>query len=155
VEVALITHGPAAARRRFTRALPAALVLVVAAGWAVLSGAPPWFVAAAMLSVPVAILLAADRCRSLGHAVSGHYLVTRAGSLYRRLDLLECDGIIGWNVRQSFFQRRAGLATLTATTAAGRQRYVVLDVPVPMALALAEQALPGLLGDFLTAEATG
>jgi putative membrane protein len=154
VEVALIAHGPAAARRRFTRALLGALFLVVATGLAVFSGAPPWFVAAGMLSIPVAILLAADRCRSLGHAVSGHYLVTRAGSLYRRLDVLECDGIIGWNVRQSFFQRRAGLATLTATTAAGRQRYAVLDVPVPMALALAEQALPGLLGDFLTAEAT-
>ena len=154
LEVTLITHGPAARRRRYTRALLAALVLVVAAGSAVFSGAPRWLVAAALLSVPVAVMLAADRYRSLGHAVSGDYLVTRAGSIYRRRDLLTCDGIIGWNVRQSFFQRRAGLATLTATTAAGRQRYAVLDVPVPMALSLAEQALPGLLGDFLTAEPT-
>jgi len=52
-------------------------------------------------------------------------------------------------VRQTFFQRRAGLATLTATTAAGRQRYAVTDVPLSLALPLADRALPGLLGEFL------
>ena len=81
--------------------------------------------------------------------IAGRYLVTRAGSLYRRRDVLECDGIIGWNVRQSFFQRRAGLATLTATTAAGRQRYAVSDVPLSLAMSLASRALPGLVDDFL------
>jgi putative membrane protein len=63
--------------------------------------------------------------------------------------VLECEGIIGWNLRQTFFQRRAGLATLTATTAAGRQRYAVTDVPLLLALSLAGRALPGLLDDFL------
>jgi putative membrane protein len=73
----------------------------------------------------------------------------RQGSLDRRLDILECEGIIGWNLRESFFQRRAGLATLTATTAAGRQQYVVTDIPLPLALSLGDRALPGLLGPFL------
>ena len=149
VDVALTVHGPAARRRRFSRALLSALILVVAAGVAIWWGAPRWFAIPAVLVVPIAALLAADRYRSLGHAVAGGFLVTRAGSLERRRDVLECDGIIGWNVRQTFFQRRAGLATLTATTAAGRQRYAVTDVPLSLALPLADRALPGLLGAFL------
>ena len=149
LDVALTAHGPAARRRRFTRALLGALVLVVAAMVAISLGASPWLAPAALLGVPVAVLLAVDRYQSLGHAIAGRYLVTRAGSLYRRRDVLECDGIIGWNVRQTFFQRRAGLATLTATTAAGRQRYAVTDVPLSLALSLASRALPGLLDDFL------
>ncbi|MEP7191873.1 MAG: PH domain-containing protein [Actinomycetota bacterium] len=152
LDVALTAHGPAARRRRFTRALLGALVLIVAAGAAVSMGASPWVVPAAALAVPVALLLAVDRYRSLGHAIAGRYLVTRAGSLSRRRDVIECDGIIGWNVRQTFFQRRAGLSTLTATTAAGRQRYAVTDVPLPLALALASRALPGLLDEFLVPE---
>jgi putative membrane protein len=152
LDVALTAHGPAARRRRFTRALLGALVLVVAAGVAISRGATPWLAPVAVLTVPVAVLLAVDRYRSLGHAIAGRYLVTRAGSLYRRRDVLECDGIIGWNVRQTFFQRRAGLATLTATTAAGRQRYAVTDVPLSLALSLASRALPGLLDDFLVRE---
>jgi putative membrane protein len=147
--VTLTTHGPAARRRRFTRALLAAFVLVVVAGVVISWGAPRWLALPAVLTVPVAVLLAADRYRSLGHAIAGDFLVTRAGSLDRRRDVLERDGIIGWNVRQSFFQRRAALATLTATTAAGRQRYAVTDVPLSLALPLADRAMPGLLGEFL------
>jgi len=150
VEVALTAHGPAARRRRFTRALLAASVLIIAAGVAVWRGAAPWLVWAALVSVPAAVMLAEDRYRSLGHAIAGSFLVTRAGSLYRRRDVLQCEAIIGWNVRQTFFQRRAGLARLTATTAAGRQRYAVRDVPLVLALPLAHRAVPGLLDDFLT-----
>jgi putative membrane protein len=149
VEVALTAHGPAARRRRHLRALLAVSVLVVAAGAAVPAGAPLWLLLPAVASVPLAVLLAADRYRSLGHALAGSYLVTRAGSLSRRREVLECDGIIGWNVHQTFFQRRAGLVTLAATTAAGRQRYRVTDVPLPLALSLATRATPGLLADFL------
>lgn len=148
LDVALTAHGPAARRRRFMRALLAASLLIVAALAAIALGAPGWLALPALMSLPVAVLVAVDRYRSLGHAVAGDFLVTRAGSLHRRRDVLECDGIIGWNTRQTFFQRHAGLCTLTATTAAGRQRYVVRDVPLPMALSLADRALPGLLDDF-------
>jgi putative membrane protein len=150
LEVPLTAHGPAARRRRFIRALLLPSVLVVVAGLAIWLGAPPWLLLAVLLTVPAAALLAHDRYRALGHAIAGGFLVTRAGSLGRRSDVLECDGIIGWNVRQTFFQRRSGLATLTATTAAGRQRYAVTDVPLSLALPLANQALPSLLTDFLT-----
>jgi len=149
VAVVLTAHGPAARRRRFVRALLPAFCLILAAGVAIWSGAPQWLALPAIVAVPVAALLAADRYRSLGHAIAGRFLVTRAGSLDRRRDVLECDAIIGWNVRRTFFQRRAGLATLTATTAAGRQRYAVTDLPLSMAIMLGERALPGLLDDFL------
>jgi putative membrane protein len=145
----LTAHGPAARRRRFMRALLSASVLVVAVAAAIFWGAPGWLAVPAIMTVPVMALLAADRYRSLGHAVAGSHLVTRAGSLVRRRVVLECDGIIGWNVRQTFFQRRDGLVTLTATTAAGRQQYAVTDVPLSLALPLADRASPGLLADFL------
>lgn len=149
VTVVLTAHGPAARRRRFVRALLPALVLIVAAGLVIASGAPAWLALAAALTVPAAAGLAADRYRSLGHAISGSFLVIRAGSLVRRRDVLACDGIIGWNLRQTLFQRRSGLATLTATTAAGRQGYAVTDVPLALALSLGDRALPGLLGDLI------
>jgi putative membrane protein len=131
------------------RALVVSLVLIAVAGVAIFSGGSRWLALPALATLPVAALLAADRYRSLGHAIAGDFLVTRAGSIYRRRDLLECDGIIGWNLRQTLFQRRAGLSTLTATTAAGRQQYSVTDVPLPLALSLADRARPGLMGEFL------
>jgi putative membrane protein len=152
-EVPLTAHGPAARRRRFSRALLFAFVLVLAAGAAIWAGAPLWLGLAALLTIPVALMLAADRYRSLGHALSSGAFVTQQGSLGRRRDVLDCDGIIGWNLRQSFFQRRAGLATLTATTAAGRQRYAVTDVPLSEAVSFGNRALPRLLSDFLKSEA--
>ena len=67
----------------------------------------------------------------------------------RRRCVLAAEGIIGWNVERSFFQRRAGLATLTATTAAGHQHYDVQDVEIGEALRVAEELLPGLAEPFL------
>src|SRR5439155_595378 len=97
----------------------------------------------------VAALRAEDRFRSLGHALAGHVLVVRQGSLVRRRVMLVREGVIGWNLRQSLFQRRAGVVTLEATTAGGRQRYAALDVPVDVAVRLADEAVPGLLTPFL------
>jgi putative membrane protein len=146
----LTAHGPRARTRRFTRAL---------SGWALLTAAlarpaartsfPAWPVLAVLALLPAALALAADRYGSLGHAVAGRRLIARGGSLVRRRHVLDADGIIGWNVGQTFFQRRAGLATLTATTAAGRQRYDVQDVELGEALSVAEALLPGLLDQFV------
>jgi putative membrane protein len=132
-------HGPAATRRRWTRALviPAVLALV-----GVVVGVPVWAWAAwAGLTVCCA-LLAVDRSRSLGHRVSGGWLVTRSGSLERRRDCIAGSGIIGWTVRQSWPQRRAGLATLIAATAAGVKQYQVIDVPAELAWSIAADASP-------------
>ncbi|MFL6074084.1 MAG: PH domain-containing protein [Mycobacteriales bacterium] len=146
----LTPHGPAARQRRYTRALAGAALLVAAVlALAWLVGLPAWVWVGSFAAPPVAALLAADRYRALGHAMVGGRLVSRRGSIVRRRSVLACDGIIGWNLRRSFFQRRAGLATLTATTAAGAQRYDVPDVPDGEALRLADAALPGLLTPFL------
>lgn len=50
--------------------------------------------------------------------------------------------MIAWTVRQSWFQRRAGVATLIAATAAGVKAYQVLDIPAEQAWAVAAQASP-------------
>ncbi|HEX4362674.1 MAG TPA: PH domain-containing protein [Pseudonocardia sp.] len=143
---ALVRHPPAALRRRLTRAgLPA--VGLVLAGWALSDAVPgfDWLWPAVLLVLPGAALLAADRYRNLGHALRPDYLVISQGSLVRRRVALQRRGIIGWRLRQSPFQRWAGLATLDAVTAAGAGYYSVVDVPVARAVSLVEQVNPGLL----------
>ncbi|MBP2705133.1 PH domain-containing protein [Microbispora sp. RL4-1S] len=150
VTAPLRSHGRAALRRRFTRALGVHALIVaiffIPWEWSDLA-AWPWLTAVAVL--PLTAVIAADRYRGLGHAIASGHLVSRWGSLVRRRVALECDGVIGWTVERSFFQRRAGLVTLTATTAAGRQGYAVQDVELPEALRLATQGSPGLLDPFL------
>ena len=146
----LAAHGPRARTRRYTRALSGWALLVAALAvvhWTL--GGPAWLPLAALALLPVAGALAADRYRNLGHAVAGRRLVASSGSLVRRRCVVAAEGIIGWNVERSFFQRRAGLATLTATTAAGHQHYDVQDVEIGEALRLAEALLPGLAEPFL------
>jgi putative membrane protein len=148
--VALTRHGPRAARRRFVRALVVAAVFP--AGLALLwwlAGWPGWAPLVALLALPAGAALAADRVRSLGHAVTEAHLVVRQGSMVRRRCALARDGIIGWHLRQSVFQRRAGLVTVIATTAAGRQHYALLDVPEAASVPVVDQATPGLLAPFL------
>lgn len=148
--VALTPHGPAAFRRRLMRGIiPLGLVPLVLGVLAVVADAPVW-PALVTLPLPVAgFAVALDRYARLGHALTPAYVVVRWGSLRGRRDALQRTGIIGWNIRQSWFQRRAGLVSLTATTAAGQQSYEILDIPEPMAIALADAAVPGLVGQFL------
>jgi putative membrane protein len=148
--VELTGHGRRAARRRYLRALEVAAVLP--AGLALLwwlAGWPGWAPLVALVVLPVAAALAADRVRSLGHAVTGAHLVVRQGSVVRRRNALAREGIIGWHLRQSIFQRRAGVVTVIATTAAGRQHYSLLDVPVNLSVPVVDEATPGLLDPFL------
>ncbi|RJO75883.1 hypothetical protein D5S18_13375 [Nocardia panacis] len=150
----LAAHGPLARRRRYTRALgPVVLVAVVMlmARLTWVEFGPWWWLLPAVAAL-VAVALAGDRYRGLGHAVlpaadgAPTWLVTRSGSLDRDRDCLEAPGIIGWTVRQSFFQRRSGVATVIAATAAGKKRYAVIDIPLEQAWALIERVTPGRLG---------
>ena len=146
----LVPHGPAARRRRYLRTLlPSAALAVAAAaliwwlGWA-------WW----LLVLPALVLLGApfvahDRYAGLGHHLSPAHLVVRSGSFARRRDVLQRTGIIGWTVRSTWFQRRVGLATLVATTAAGKQSYTAYDLPVAEAVAVAHEVDPALLEQFL------
>nr|WP_142253937.1 PH domain-containing protein [Mycobacterium sp. NS-7484] len=139
VEAPLVAHGSAALRRRWTRAL--ALPLLVGAVMPAV-GVPVWVWVLWALITACACLLAADRARSLGHLVRDGWLVARSGSLQRRRDCLQTAGIIGWTVRQTFFQRRAGVATLIAATAAGEKRYTVIDIPAAQAWSVVAVASP-------------
>jgi putative membrane protein len=144
----LTAHPRAALRRRLTRAvLPAAVV--VAAAWTV--DARAGLVALTLL--PAAALLAVDRYRGLGHARTARHLVTRTSGLRRRTVALQDSGVIGWTFRQTVLQRRSGLVTAEAVTAAGRGGYPVLDADAADAVALADATTPGLLTAFRAGEA--
>ncbi|MFF0495426.1 PH domain-containing protein [Nocardia aobensis] len=151
--VALERHGPRARRRRYTRAFIPVWVLLATFAAILLAGLdiPPWaWVVPAVVALG-ATALAHDRYRGLGHAVipsDGErpvWLITRRGALDRDRDCLEAPGVIGWTVRQTFFQRRAGLATVIAASAAGKKKYSIVDLPVEQAWTLIEQVTPGIL----------
>ncbi|WP_139978139.1 PH domain-containing protein [Nocardioides litoris] len=149
VDGPLRDHGPAAARRRWTRAVVPVLVVLVAAVAAVGAGAPWWLLLGPVALLPAALVVAADRVRGLGHALLEGHLVARSGSLARRREALGTGHVIGWTFRDTWFQRRVGLTTLGATTAGGRGAVTVLDVPEPDAVAVADAARPGLVAQFV------
>ncbi|MGW4241322.1 PH domain-containing protein [Nocardia sp. NPDC004722] len=152
IETHLRAHGPAAHRRRYTRTLgPLAVIAAVLLAISLVGGdIPSWLWVVLAVAVPIAAALAWDRYRGLGHAVipavNGNptWLITRSGSLDRDRDCLEAPGVIGWTVRQTFFQRRAGVATVVAASAAGKKRYHVIDLPLAQAWALIEAVTPGI-----------
>jgi putative membrane protein len=139
----LRAHGARATRRRWTRALMLpAVLLVVLVVLALTVSVPAWLWPLWVVLAMCAALLAADRSRSLGHRVGDGWLVAQIGSLERRRDCIAAAGIIAWTVRQTLLQRRAGVATLIAATAAGVKRYQVIDVPAELAWSIAAAASP-------------
>jgi putative membrane protein len=146
-------HGAAATRRRWLRALaPALVLLTVAAAAVALADLPAAVLLPVALLVVPAAALARDRSRSLGSALVEGHVVARSGSLVRRREVLGVGHVIGWTVRDTWFQRRQGLVTLDATTAGGRQRVTVLDVPETDGLDLAGASTPDLLAPFVLAD---
>lgn len=137
---ALTVHGSVATRRRWTRAL--LLPAVAAVALLLWRDAPLWVWSAWALASAFCAFLAFDRARALGHRVGDGWLVTRSGSLQRRRDCVAAAGIVGWTVRQTLFQRRAGVATLVAATAAGVKRYELIDVPAERAWSIAAGTSP-------------
>jgi putative membrane protein len=138
-------HPFAALRRSVVRhVLPWVVLTIGLAVWA-----PPWAWPIPAVIIPFAALVGWDNYRSLGNALDERYLVTRNNSLVRSTVALQRTGIIGWRIRRSFFQRRSGLMTIGATTAAGAGVYHVTDVGESDGLALADAAVPDLLRPFL------
>ncbi|MBB5808113.1 putative membrane protein [Saccharothrix ecbatanensis] len=138
-------HPMAALRRRMARAVVPLLVLAAGLAWL----APSWTWQVVLALVPFSAAMGWDRYRSLGHALTDRYLLARSGSAIRETVALQRTGIIGWRISRSFFQRRAGLVTISATTAAGDGAYYVIDVAEADGLALADEAVPDLLRPFL------
>ncbi|WP_433279604.1 PH domain-containing protein [Pseudonocardia xinjiangensis] len=151
ITLALLRRHPRAALlRRMTRALGPTAVLVAgvfAAGAAVPGLA--WLGPPSLLLLPLAALLGLDRYRNLGHELTSRHLVSRQGSVQRRTVALQRAGVIGWTFRQSVFQRRSGVVSVEAITAAGAGGYTVLDVGAADGAALADAAVPHLLTPFL------
>lgn len=147
----LVEHGPTARRRAWFRQLRNALdvIVLLAVGWWWFDLTWWWLVALGGALLVLAAAAGEASYRHLGHALATDHLVAGGGTFARTRTVLETEGIIGWVVSQSWWQRRIGLADLTATTAAGAERVLVRDVRLDVAVALADRATPGLLTDFV------
>lgn len=124
----LVAHPPGARRRRIVRAL--ALGAVVTAAGAVLTALLGWWwvlgVGAVLLALGYPLGLA--RYAALGHAAGATSFAVRSGWLVRETAVLQRRAVVGWEVRQSLFQRRAGVATVTAAVGAGSGGYTAVDM---------------------------
>jgi putative membrane protein len=125
---ALVRHPPAARRRRLVRATATGLLVTalgigatIAAGW--------WWVLAAGIGLTVlGVPLGLGRYASLGHVAGPTSFSVRSGWLVREQVILQHRAVVGWRVQQSFFQRRAGLATVVACVGAGADGYSAVDL---------------------------
>ena len=152
----LTGHGPAARRRYYFRTVRGAVAVTfltlapTVTLWSLTGVWPGWLLLAASMSFLAIGLPAAElRYRHLGHALTERYVVARAGSYSTVTTALETDGIVGWRFTQGPFDRRIGLAQLTAMTAAGRERVVIPDIPLDAAVALAAAATPRPVSELL------
>jgi putative membrane protein len=154
--VLLSRHPDSARQRRELRATTVAIVpVLLLAGAAVVTGSAGLLVAAAAAAatvVPAAVLLARDSYRNLGHGLVGGYLVTRSGVLRRRTVAMRCDAVTGWRATCTRRQRRDGLITLSAITAAGAEAVSAPDITESDGLRLAATAAPDLMLPFLVTE---
>ena len=144
----LLPHPRAALPRRLWRALavPAAAVVAgLAVGWW-------WAAAVAVVLAVLAVPLAFDRYRQLGHRFGGRRLTLREGSLSRRWSELDPAGIVAFELERSPGQRRAGLATLVVHLGEGAGSRRALDLGEEQARALLAELDPRLLAPLLAAE---
>lgn len=144
-------HPPAAARRLILWHTVGAAVPAVTLG--ILSAVdltPDWIWQLLLVLVPIGALLGLGEYRGLGHGLTDDFLVVRWGVVPRSTVAVQRTGVIGWNVKQTIFQRRARLVSVTATIAAGSGSYVIRYAGQTDGLEVAEAAVPGLLTPFLT-----
>lgn len=140
----LIPH-PRAGGRRLVRAVVPPLAVTLAT----LPLHLDWLTAVLALVTVLGVPLALDRHRSLGHADDGTRLSVREGSLRRRQVVIAHQGLIGWSMHQTLFQRRVGLCTLSASVGAGRGGYAAQDVTLEEAVRFAAEVTPSWLAPLL------
>lgn len=143
-------HPGAALRRRLWWATLSALVLAGILG-TVVALSPlnaVWFWSLAIYW-PLALLGAVIAYRNLGHAIVGDYVIKRSGMLNRTTVVLRRDAVSTIAVSESLFQRRLGLRTISAMTAAGTGAYRFPDIAAADSTTVAQAAAPGLLTGFL------
>ncbi|NUW42841.1 PH domain-containing protein [Nonomuraea rhodomycinica] len=145
-------HPPVARNRRLFRAVfPWAALTVLAVLAEAVTGSPLWWFLAvpALLLALVGVPLGIDRYRSLGHGYDGVRLAVRSGSLRRSQAVVERRAVVGWRVRQTWFQRRAGVFTLIAGVGAGKGGYEAVDVSREQVVALPVEVTPDWVTPFL------
>ena len=120
----LAPHPSGARRRRLVRALALPVAMLAVA----LALVAPWAIALASLATILAIPLALDRYRQLGHGFDGRRLAVRGGSLRRRWSELDPGAVVAFEVRSSPGQRRAGLCTLAVHLGQGAGSRRALDL---------------------------
>jgi putative membrane protein len=124
----LVPHPPAARRRRIVRATVAGLAVTAAGLVATTTLGWWWLLALGLVLVVLGVPLGLGRYAALGHATGHGSFSVRSGWLVREQAVLQRRAVVGWQVRQSFFQRRNGLATALACVGAGRGGYAAIDM---------------------------
>ncbi|PWK47558.1 PH domain-containing protein [Actinoplanes xinjiangensis] len=135
LEAVLRRHPRGALTRRLGLALYGPALASGAGLLFTLSGAIPgrwWLLPLAL--IPVTVPLAVVAYRSLGHTVSGDYVVVRTGVFHRRTVALQRRAVIGWTASQSIFQRWGGRMTVGIPTGAGARHYEAPDMSVRQAV---------------------
>ncbi|MGP3956356.1 PH domain-containing protein [Nonomuraea sp. 3N208] len=145
-------HPPVARNRRLFRAVfPWAMIALVSgvAVWA--TGLMLWWIllVLSLLLAGVGIPLGLDRYASLGHGYDGVRVAVRSGSLRRSQAVVERRAVVGWRLRQTWFQRRAGVLTLIAGVGAGKGGYEALDVSEAQGAGFPAEVTPEWLTPFL------
>ncbi|MDA0633038.1 PH domain-containing protein [Nonomuraea sp. MCN248] len=151
-------HPPVARNRRLFRAVFPWLIPAAAAGLLLLlTGSAVWSVllVAALILAALGVPLGLDRYRSLGHGYDGERVAVRSGSLRRSMAVVERRAVVGWRLRQTWFQRRAGVFTLTVGAGAGKGGYSAIDVSAAQARDFPAEVTPEWLAPFLNAPPTG
>jgi putative membrane protein len=144
----LVPHPPAARRRRIVRAVAVGL-LVTTVGLGVLLASGSWGVLAAGIALTaLGVPLGLGRYASLGHATGPRSFTVRSGWLVREQAVLQRRAVVGWRVRQSFFQRRTGLATVVACVGAGTGGYAALDMAADEVVAFTAAGSDGWAAEF-------
>jgi putative membrane protein len=144
-------HPPAARRRRLFRAIAPWLAVTMAGTIpALVTGLWEWWVppSLALVLAVLGIPLGLDRYRSLGHTYDGTRLSVRSGAIRRSQAVIERRAVVGWTIRQTWFQRRAGVLTVIAGVGAGTGGYAALDVAEATGPAFAAEVTPDWLGPF-------
>jgi putative membrane protein len=138
-------HPRAARPRRLWRAL--LLPAVGVGGFAIVGW---WWATAVSLALAgLAVPLALDRYRQLGHRLEGSRLVVRGGSLTRRWSELDPHGIVAFELRRSPGQRRSRLATLAVHLGEGAGSRRALDLGERQARELLAELDPKLFEPLL------